>query len=45
MRKMPKINSFVETPDGKAKVLYSDLMKEKVTVLFEKEDSEKKNMT
>ncbi|MDD4350654.1 MAG: regulatory iron-sulfur-containing complex subunit RicT [Clostridia bacterium] len=43
MRKMPKINSFVETPDGKAKVLYSDLMKEKVTVLFEKEeDSEKK---
>lgn len=42
-KKMPKVNSYVETPDGKAKVLYNDLMKEKVTVLFENdEDSEKK---
>lgn len=36
---MPKINSSVITPNGEGKVLYNDLLKQKVTVKFENEDS------
>ena len=38
-KKMPKINSFVSTPDGKGKVTATDFLKEKVSVSFEKDDS------
>ncbi len=36
---MPKLNSLVETPDGKGKVIYNDLLKQKVSVKFEDDDS------
>ena len=37
---MPKINSYVSTPDGKGKVVYNDLLKKIVSVKFEKENFE-----
>jgi len=40
LKDMPKINSFVSTPDGKGKVVYNDLLKKIVTVKFEKENYE-----
>lgn len=40
LKEMPKINSFVKTPDGKGKVVYNDLFKKIVTVKFEKEGVE-----
>lgn len=40
LKQMPKINSFVSTPDGKGKVVYNDLFKKIVTVKFEKENFE-----
>ena len=36
---MPKVNSLVDTPDGKGKVMYNDLLKQKVSVKFEDEYS------
>ena len=38
---MPKINSEVETPDGKATVMYNDLLKRRVLVNFAKKDEPK----
>lgn len=32
---MPKVNSAVETPDGKGTVIYNDLLKKEVSVKFE----------
>ena len=37
LKNMPKINSFVDTPEGRGKVTYNDLFKKIVTVRFEKE--------
>lgn len=37
LKVMPKVNSFVQTPDGKGKVIYNDLLKKIVTVKFEKD--------
>lgn len=39
LKKMPKVNSLVDTPDGKGKVMYNDLLKQKVSVKFEDEYS------
>ena len=36
---MPKVGSMVDTPDGKGKVMYNDLLKQRVTVKFEDDDS------
>ena len=38
LRQMPKVNSFVDTPEGRGKVIYNDLFKKSVTVRFEKEN-------
>lgn len=40
LKVMPKVNSFVMTPDGKGKVVYNDLLKKIVSVKFEKENFE-----
>ena len=40
LKVMPKVNSYVNTPDGKGKVVYNDLFKKIVTVKFEKENVE-----
>ena len=40
LKEMPKVNSFVKTPDGKGKVAYNDLFKKIVTVKFEKDGVE-----
>ena len=37
LKQMPKINSFVETPEGRGKVVYNDLFKKIVSVRFEKD--------
>ena len=37
LEQMPKINSIVETPEGKGKVVYNDLFKKIVSVRFEKD--------
>lgn len=37
LKMMPKINSFVDTPDGRGKVVYNNLLKKIVSVKFEKE--------
>ncbi len=37
LKDMPRVNSFVGTPDGKGKVLFNNLFKKKVTVKIEKE--------
>ena len=34
---MPKLNSIVETPEGKGKVVYNDLFKKIISVRFDKE--------
>ncbi len=39
MRNMPKINSFVSTPEGKGRVTYNNLFEQKVTVKVEKNNS------
>lgn len=36
---MPKVGSMVDTPDGRGKVMYNDLLKQRVSVKFEDEDS------
>mgnify|MGYP006070689623 FL=1 len=36
---MPKVGSMVDTPDGKGKVMYNDLLKQRVSVKFEDDDS------
>jgi len=38
-KKMPKVNSYVTTPDGKGKVISTDFLREKVSISFEKDDS------
>lgn len=38
LNEMPKVNSFVETPDGKGKVVYNNLLKRLVSVRFESEN-------
>lgn len=38
-KKMPKIGSFVTTPDGKGVVSATDFLREKVSVTFNKDDS------
>ena len=38
-KKMPKMNTYVTTPDGKGVVSYLDFLKEKVTVTFTKDES------
>lgn len=40
LKVMPKVNSLVQTPDGKGKVMYNDLLKKIVTVKFEKDGLE-----
>lgn len=43
IKNMPKINQEVETPEGKGKVVYNDILKGLVTiVLFNKEDNVQK---
>lgn len=37
MKKMPKLNSSILTPDGQGKVIYNDLLKQTVSVKFETE--------
>ena len=40
LKLMPKVNSFVKTPDGKGQVVYNNLLKKIVQVKFTKgEDS------
>ncbi len=39
LKMMPKINSMVTTPDGTGKVMYLDLIKKKVSVKFQSEQS------
>ncbi len=39
LKLMPKINGIVKTPDGEGKVIYLDLIKKKVTVKFQTEQS------
>lgn len=39
-KKMPKVNSFVNTPDGKGMVVSTDFLKEKVSVSFKKDETE-----
>lgn len=42
LARMPKMNSMVTTPDGKGKVVYNDILRERVTVAFERgEDVER----
>lgn len=42
LARMPKVNSIVVTPDGKGKVVYNDILRERVTVSFERgEDVER----
>lgn len=36
---MPKVNSFVTTPDGSGKVIFNDLLKKRVSVRFESENT------
>ena len=36
---MPKVGSMVDTPDGRGKVMYNDLLKQRVSVKFEDDDS------
>lgn len=36
---MPKVNSFVKTPDGEGKVVYCDILQKKVDVRFADENS------
>lgn len=36
---MPKVNSFVTTSDGQGKVVFCDLMKKRVDVRFQNENS------
>lgn len=38
LKQMPKVNSFVETPDGKGQVVYNNLLKKRVQVKFTKGD-------
>lgn len=38
-KKMPKINSFVVTPDGKGEVTATDFLKETVSVMFKNEET------
>lgn len=38
LKQMPKMNSFVDTPEGRGKVVYNDLLNKKVSVRFEKEN-------
>ncbi len=40
LKEMPRVNSYVSTPDGKGKVAYNNLLKKIVTVKFEKENYE-----
>lgn len=40
LKKMPKINSIVETPDGEGKVIYNDILGEKVTLYINKSKKE-----
>lgn len=37
LKEMPKVNSMVDTPEGKGKVVYNDLFKKLVTVRFDKD--------
>ena len=37
LKQMPKVNSFVDTPDGRGKVVYNDLFKKIVSVRFERD--------
>ena len=39
LKQMPKVNAFVETPDGKGQVVYNNLLKKKVQVKFVKGDT------
>ncbi len=39
LKEMPKINSIVKTPDGEGKVVFCDLIKKKVNVKFQSENS------
>ena len=39
LSRMPKVNSVVSTKDGKGKVVFNDLLKERVSVRFEDENS------
>ena len=39
LKELPKINSIVKTPDGEGKVVYLDLIKKKVSVKFQNEQS------
>ena len=38
LSRMPKVNSFVTTPNGKGQVIYNDILREQVSVKFVKED-------
>lgn len=38
LKQMPKMNSFVDTPEGRGKVVYNDLLNKKVSVRFEQEN-------
>lgn len=40
LKVMPKMNSYVSTPDGKGKVVYNNLLDRVVSVKFEKENFE-----
>jgi len=40
LKVMPKVNTFVSTPDGKGKVVYNNLLDRMVSVKFEKENFE-----
>ena len=37
LKQMPKVGSFVDTPEGRGKVVYNDLFKKIVSVRFEKD--------
>jgi len=39
LKEMPKVNSFVTTSDGQGKVVFCDLMKKRVDVRFQNENS------
>ena len=38
LKQMPKMNSYVETPEGRGKVVYNDLLNKRVSVRLEKEN-------
>ena len=38
LKRMPKVNSFVNTPSGKGQVIYNDILREQVSVKFVKDD-------